>query len=217
MILKLVLKDMRAFGFRLLIFLFLLIAFNCFMASNDKNASWWLFILITSAGVSSIIPAFLVLDKNYKGEILSCSLPVSRKEIILSKFLLLFIIAAAGYILIYISAVFMDGILNYPDFYVFTHPLMLLIEFTYFSTLISITMLILSTTGNIIWMVVANLTYLVVFILGLDKIVFTEGIAASYDLLSEGLYYSIIFTLFTVLILIISFRLSIKYYSLKNI
>ena len=217
MILKLVLKDLRAFGLRLFFFLLLLLSFNCFMASNDRSASWWLFILITSAGVSTIIPVFIVLENNYKGEILSCSLPVSRKEIILSKFSLLFLTAIVGYIFIYIAAFIMDSTLNYSDFYIFTNPLMLLIAFTYFSILISITILIMSTTANTLWIIIADLTFLVVFILGLEKIIFPGGIPASSEILERNIVSIIIVFTSVVLILYGLVKISIRKYMIRDI
>ena len=117
MIWKLVLKDFKAFGTQQFIFLILFIALNSFMAANDENGSWWLFILITSGGVSILIPFTFVMDRNFKGSLLSSSLPVSRKQIVISKFLLSVVLSAIGCFAIFIAATLLTTVLNFNDFF----------------------------------------------------------------------------------------------------
>jgi len=87
MIWKLVLKDLRAFGLNLLLMLVCYLAFSCFMAANDRSASWWLFLIIGSGQVSILIPAYFGFEKYYKSELLTCSLPITRNHIVLARML----------------------------------------------------------------------------------------------------------------------------------
>ena len=105
----------------------------------------------------------------------------------------------------------------YSCLYIFTNPLMLLIAFTYFSILISITILIMSTTANTLWIIIADLTFLVVFILGLEKIIFPGGIPASSEILERNIVSIIIVFTSVVLILYGLVKISIRKYMIRDI
>jgi len=217
MIWNLLKKDFIAFGAQMVIFIVLLLSFNSFMAANDRNASWWLFILITSAAVSALLPAFVILERNSKGELLSCSLPVNREKIIKSKFVLLFSAAIFGYLAINIAAFLMDETLNYYDYYIFTNPIMLTIIFTYFSLFVCITIVLYSVQRSIVAIVVADIIFLVTFILGVEKIVFPHGIENNTEKIQQSIMPIIIIIASICVIIFTSLKISVKNYSKADI
>lgn len=217
MILNLVRKDLRAFGSQMVFFIIMLLSFNSFMAANDRSGSWWLFILITSAGISTLLPAFVILDRNSNGELLSCSLPVNRKTIIKSKFVLLTLTAICGYLAINIAAFLMDATLNFYDYYIFTNPILLTVIFTYFSLFICITILVYSSQRGIVAIVVADIIFLVTFILGVEKLVFPHGIENDTENLQKSIIPIIIIITSICVIIFTSVKISIKNYSKNDI
>ena len=206
MIWKLVLKDFKAFGTQQFIFLILFIALNSFMAANDENGSWWLFILITSGGVSILIPFTFVMDRNFKGSLLSSSLPVSRKQIVISKFLLSVVLSAIGCFAIFIAATLLTTVLNFNDFFLFSNAVMLLITASYFLLFSSISILFVTAIKNTIWLIIADVLFLVIFILGFEKIFLPGGFSA--DTVLSGIDY--ILMMFWIVLLIVAVTMALK-------
>lgn len=213
MILNLVIKHLKSFGFQLLIFTIIILIFNSFMAYNDRSGSWWLFILITCGAVSMVIPASLIIERNYRGEFLSCSLPVSRKQIVVSNFIITGLIALFGYFAIYLTATILNAFIDFKDFYVFWNQLMLLIVTTYFLLFIAISIVLMSTIKNILWLVLADIIFLATYILGFEKVILPGGMAENPSSLNIGFYSILLWLLILSVIFYLSYKLSIKHYS----
>ena len=213
MIYNLVLKHLKSFGFQLLIFTLIIVLFNSFMAYNDRSGSWWLFVLITCGGVSMVIPASLIIERNFRGEVLSCSLPVSRKQIVGSNFIITGLIALFGYSAIYLTATILNSFIKFNDFFVVTHPLMLLIVVTYFLLFIAISIVLISTIKNILSLVLADIIFLVTYILGFEKVLIPGGIAENPLFLNIGFYSILLWLLIMSVILFMSYKLSVKNYT----
>ncbi len=213
MIYNLVLKHLKSFGFQLLIFTLIIVLFNSFMAYNDRSGSWWLFVLITCGGVSMVIPASLIIERNFRGEVLSCSLPVSRKQIVGSNFIITGLIALFGYSAIYLTATILNAFIKFNDFFVVIHPLMLLIVATYFLLFIAISIVLMSTIKNILSLVLADIIFLVTYILGFEKVLIPGGIAENPSFLNVGFYSILLWLLIMSVILFMSYKLSVKNYT----
>ena len=160
-----------------------------------------------------VIPASLIIERNFRGEVLSCSLPVSRKQIVISQYVITGLIAVFGYLTIYLTSTILKGIVDFKDFFVFTHPLMLLIVATYFLLFIAVSIVLMSTIRNILWLVLADIMFLVTYILGFEKVLIPGGIAENPSFKILGFYSILLWLAILIIALYTSYKLSVKYYS----
>ena len=82
--------------------------------------------------------------------------------------------------------------------------------------MINITVLIDTLTDNIIWMIIADLIFLVIFILGMEKVLFKGGLAESYGFLEEGIAFPAVLILI-IFSIYLSIKLSTKFYEKKDL
>ncbi len=138
MLIKLVLKDLRAFGMSLLIIAVLSLLVNTIFSFFDTQ-SWINYLMMSAGQISFIIGYFLTNEKMHHGELLICSLPVSRRTIIQGKYLTAMLLALLGMGLWFLYAWLLQAIfINMPgDFHLFANPMVIFWIIFYFSFFIS--------------------------------------------------------------------------------
>lgn len=115
MILKLILKDLKMSWRTLLIWTLLCLAWSAFLIAVLQD-SWKMYISIAPLQISFIIGAYAVKEKTSKGETLTCSLPVLRSSVILSRYLTAAVIAVIGIVIWSLNAWILHSLLtSTPD------------------------------------------------------------------------------------------------------
>jgi len=115
MILKLILKDIKMSWRTLLIWTLLCLLWSAFLIAILQD-SWKMYISIAPLQISFIIGAYAVKEKSSKGEMLTCSLPVLRSSIIISRYVTAAIIAVIGIIIWSLNAWILHSVLtSTPD------------------------------------------------------------------------------------------------------
>lgn len=139
MLTKMVLKDLRAFGRSLLIIAGLSLMVNTIFSFFDTQ-SWINYLMMSAGQISFIIGYFLTNEKMHHGELLICSLPVSRQTIIHGKYLTAMLLTLLGMGLWFLYAWVLHSIfIQMPDdFHLFSKPMVLFWIIFYFSFFISI-------------------------------------------------------------------------------
>lgn len=141
MIFRLILKDFKVCGKR--IFLRMLpAAMLLAVIFTYRYYSWHVYMMYGYIWISVAINQFAILEKKGLNEVLTCSLPVTRLEVVISKYL------TAGLIcIIFLGMWYLNGIIAshiYPNAATnFSYALnvkSVFISFVYFSVLISIFM-----------------------------------------------------------------------------
>jgi ABC-type transport system involved in multi-copper enzyme maturation permease subunit len=138
MMLNLLLKDLRAFGKSLLkITVLSLIVITLFIFLHE--GSWFIYIVMAAGQISFVIGYYLMSEKIHRGEILICSLPVTRKTIIRAKYLVALLIVIGGITLWFLYACLLNFIFtDLPgNFQLFTNPIVIFSILFYFSFFIS--------------------------------------------------------------------------------
>ncbi|MFC1554224.1 ABC-2 transporter permease [candidate division KSB1 bacterium] len=217
MLLKLVMKDLRAFGVYL-IFASLILAFNTGAMSQYLHYSWKGYIIMTACQISFILAYTLIQEKGKKAEILSCSLPSDRKSIIRSKYLLMsfvtvyciFVFLAFAYICLYL---FPERLV---DPYLISSPYSLLFVLILAFTFVSI-YIPLYITFNAIWLLI-NLALLSILI----TVLLVYGIHPGFsleniDISGSGNNYYVIMSILVPVFLYLSYRLSLFIFSRKEL
>jgi ABC-type Na+ efflux pump permease subunit len=138
MLIKLLLKDLRAFGKSLLIIAGLSLLLNTIFSFLDTQ-SWLNYLMMSAGQISFIIGYFLTGDKMRHGELLICSLPVSRRTIMQGKYLAAMLLALSGMVIWFLYAWLLHSIFTRMpgDFHLFTKPMVLFWIIFYFSFFIS--------------------------------------------------------------------------------
>ncbi len=139
MMLNLIIKDVRAFGKSLLrIAVLSLIMITLFVFLND--GSWFIYIVMAAGQISFIIGYYLMSEKMHRGELLICSLPVTRTAIMRSKYLVALFFAVGGMTLWFLYACLVKSIFTDTpgDFHLFTNPMVIFFILFYFSFFISL-------------------------------------------------------------------------------
>lgn len=95
MILKLVLKDIKMSWRTLLVWTILCLLWSAFFIVILQD-SWRMYISLAPLQISFIIGVYAVKEKTSKGEVLTCSLPVLRSSIIISRYVTAAVIAVIG-------------------------------------------------------------------------------------------------------------------------
>lgn len=136
--LTLLLKDLRAFGKSLLkITALSFIVISLFIFLNE--GSWFIYIMMAAGQISFIIGYYLMSEKMHRGELLICSLPVTRTAIMRAKYLAALLIAIGGMALWFLYACLLNSIFtDLPgNFHLFTNPMVIFFILFYFSFFIS--------------------------------------------------------------------------------
>ena len=134
----LLLKDARAFGKSLLkITVLSLIVITLFVFLNE--GSWFIYIVMAAGQISFVIGFYLMSEKMHQGELLICSLPVTRTAIMRGKYLAALFIAIGGMALWFLYACLLNFIFtDLPgNFHLFTNPMVIFSILFYFSFFIS--------------------------------------------------------------------------------
>ena len=139
MIAKLILKDIRGYWRFIVLSIFLPgIAWSLLLFLPYYH--WAGFVLFCSFAIFAAISYFSFSEKKQHIEVLTCSLPVTRTAIVLSRYLLALIITFVGIVLYYATAYIGDFI--YPHsvttFSQINHPKVLLMSLFFISIISSI-------------------------------------------------------------------------------
>ena len=139
MLLNLIIKDIRAYGKSILKITVLSLMVNTLFSFFNEH-SWFIYIVMAAGQISFIIGYYLMGEKMRRGEILICSLPVTRATIIRGKYLAASLIAIVGMMLWFSCAYLLNSIFtNTPgDFHLFTNPFVIFFILFYFSFFISV-------------------------------------------------------------------------------
>jgi ABC-type Na+ efflux pump permease subunit len=138
MMLTLLLKDLKAFGRSLLkITVLSLIVITLFVFLNE--GSWFIYIVMAAGQISFVIGYYLMSEKMRQGELLICSLPVTRNAIMRAKYLAASLIAIGGMALWFLYACLLNSIFtDLPgNFHLFTNPMVIIVILFYFSFFIN--------------------------------------------------------------------------------
>lgn len=174
-ILKNVLKDFRQFKIYIILILLGDLVFASFMVLNTNDQSWRLYILNGSGLISAAVIFYLYFDWNYKNDILTCSLPITRKELLFSKYLFSFFIVLSGSILFFISAYLFNKSADFYDYYLFSSPALWILILAYYIIFISLVHFARYQFDSFLFTVLTATTIMVVFILFTEKIIIDEG------------------------------------------
>ena len=139
MILNLMIKDVRAFGkttLKLTVLSLTVISLFSFISEH----SWFIYKIMAAGQISFLIGFYLMSEKMHRGELLICSLPVTRKTIIRGKYLAAALMALGGMVLWFLFAYLFNSIFtNTPgDFHLFTNLIIIFFILFYFSFFISV-------------------------------------------------------------------------------
>ena len=168
MIAKLILKDIKGY-WRFIVFTIFLPGIAWSLLLFLPYFHWSGYVLFCSMAIFAGISYFSFSEKKQHIEILTCSLPVTRTAIVLSRYLLALIITFVGIILYYATAYVGDFI--YPHsvttFSQINHPKVLLMSLFFISIISSIFLpgiFSLKITGMVFHFVIAmigglSLTY----------------------------------------------------------
>lgn len=139
MILNLLQKDMRAFGKSMLKLTALSLVVLCLFSFTSKN-SWLLYILMSAGQISFIVGLYLMSEKMHRGELMICSLPVTRIMLVRGKIIGASLVAFAGIIIWYLLALIFHSVINVrlTDSHLLFSPIMLVFVLLYFSFFISV-------------------------------------------------------------------------------
>ena len=98
MILKLVLKDIKASWKTLMWWMLMSLMMNVFFIAVLEY-SWKMYILIAPGQISFIIGIYAAQEKSRRGEVLTCSLPVLRSSVVFSRYITAAVLAVVGIII----------------------------------------------------------------------------------------------------------------------
>jgi len=200
MLLNLIIKDIRAYSksiFKLTVLS--LIVVTLFSFFNEH--SWFIYIVMSAGQISFIIGYYLMGEKMRQGEILICSLPVSRTAIIRGKYLAASLIAIGGMMLWFLYAFLLNSIFtNTPgDFHLFTNPIIIFFILFYFSFFISVFLPIVTIFDKIWALTNLSIVFAALFIVPFSLFYETRGMFFSEFKAGNILYIS----LFTVIMIIL--------------
>ncbi len=217
MILNLIIKDIRAYGKSLLkLTLLSLIVITAF--SVIYKQSWIIYIVMAAGQISFIIGYFLTSEKMRRGEMLVCSLPVTRNSIIQGRYLAASLIAILGVILWFLYACFLNSIFSSApgDFHLFTNPIILFFVVFYFSFFISVFFPIVTIFDKIWALTNLSIIFAALFIVPFTLFYEAKGLLFSESKTGDILFINIII-LISVLMLYISMRISLRLYNRREL
>ena len=217
MILNLMIKDMRAFGKSILIIVVLSLIVNTLFSFFNER-SWFIYIVMSAGQISFIIGYYLMGEKMRRGEILLCSLPITRRTIIRGKYLAASLIAIVGMILWFLYACLLNSIFTDTpaDFHLFTNPIVIFFVIFYFSFFISLFFPIVTIFDKIWALTNLSIVFAALFIVPFSLYFETRG-----SLISEFKAGNIVFISLLIAIMIIlpwlSITLSIKLFKRREL
>lgn len=140
MILRLVIKDIRAFGPMICVTILGYLLVASFFTVIENSPPWRPYIVIGSVQIVTVVGTYLVFAKRSKEDMLLLSLPIPRSTIVISKYATAACLVCFCSILWYGHAhflrVFFD--LDHPSFQLFHTPAIWLILITFYCFLISL-------------------------------------------------------------------------------
>jgi len=217
MMLNLMIKDVRTFGKSILIIAVLSLIVNTLFSFFNERA-WFIYIVMSAGQISFIIGYYLMGEKMRRGEILLCSLPITRRTIIRGKYLAASLIAIVGMILWFLYACLLNLIfIDAPgDFHLFTNPIVIFFVIFYFSFFISLFFPIVTIFDKIWALTNLSIVFAALFIVPFSLYFETKG-----SLLSEFKAGNIFLISFLIAIMIIlpwlSITLSIKLFKRREL
>ncbi|MCF7859514.1 MAG: ABC-2 transporter permease [Candidatus Cloacimonetes bacterium] len=210
-IIKNTFKDLRLFYRQIFLFLFGTVLFASFMATSTSDQSWRLYILNGSGLISCAVMFYLHFDKQHRNDVLTFSLPVSRMEILLSKYLTSWVIVLSGCFIYYISAAVLNLKFRFDDYYLFQNIYMGILILCYNLIFINAVLAAHSAFENIFFLIITGVTIMVMYILFVEKILLKDGLS------EPSLSAILILSTIIVLVTAVSFRYTQHYFSYKEI
>lgn len=214
---SLIIKDMRAFGKSILIITVLsLIVITLFSFFNER--SWFIYIVMSAGQISFIIGYYLMCEKMRRGEMLLCSLPITRPTIIREKYLAASLIAIGGMMLWFLYACLLNSIFTNPpaDFHLFTTPIVIFFVIFYFSFFISLFFPIVTVFDKIWALTNLSIVFAALFIVPFSLYFETRGLLLSEFKAGNILLISLL-TAIMIILPWLSITLSIKLFKRREL
>lgn len=138
--LKILRKDFAVYGKFILIGYLAQLLFSVIMVTYADDDSWRPFIFIGCIQISIVVLFYLVFEKMTKYDLLFFSLPLTKKQIVFSKYSTSIIITVVGLFLWYAAASILYSTLNSvpQDFYKFDSMKTVIVIAVFFSFFISL-------------------------------------------------------------------------------
>jgi hypothetical protein len=180
MILNLIMKDVKAFGKSILKITVLSLIVNTLFSFFNEH-SWFIYIVMAAGQISFIIGYYLMGEKMRRGEILICSLPITRVTIIRGKYLVATLITIGGMTLWFLYACLLNSIsTDTPgDFHLFTNPIVIFFTLFYFSFFISVFFPIVTIFDKIWALTNLSILFAAIFIVPFSLYFETRGLFAA--------------------------------------
>jgi hypothetical protein len=152
MILKLVLKDIKASWKTLMWWMLMSLMMNIFFIAVLEN-SWKMYILIAPGQISFIIGVYAAQEKCRRGEVLTCSLPVLRSSVVFSRYITAAALAVAGIIIWTLNAYFLHSVFaSAPgDFYLLAGNLFVFVLAVFYIVIFISMFLLIVNVFNAMW------------------------------------------------------------------
>jgi len=180
MIRNLIMKDVKAFGKSILKITVLSLIVNMLFSFFNEH-SWFIYIVMAAGQISFIIGYYLMGEKMRRGEILICSLPVTRTTIIRGKYLAASLIAIGGMTLWFLYVCILNSIFTDTpgDFHLFTNPIVIFFILFYFSFFISVFFPIVTIFDKIWALTNLSIFFAAIFIVPFSLCYETRGLLLS--------------------------------------
>jgi len=200
MILNLMIKDGRAFGKSILKITVLSLMVNTLFSFFNEH-SWFIYIVMAAGQISFIIGYYLMGEKMRRGEILICSLPITRTTIIRGKYLAASLIAIGGMILWFLYACLLNLIFTDTpdDFHLFTNPMVIFFVLFYFSFFISAFVPIVTIFDKIWALTNLSIFFAAIFIVPFSLYFENRGLLFSEFKASNFLFISLLTAIMIIL------------------
>jgi hypothetical protein len=217
MLLKLVLKDIKATWKTLLIWTLLCLAGSAFFMLIEN--SWKGYILIASGQISFIIGVYVAQEKGYGGEVLTCSLPVLRSSVVFSKYVTALAMAVGGIIIWIFNANLIHSVLpgTPDDFQLFAGNLFVPVIALFFIVFYISIFLPMVNVFNAVW-VFMNVSIGCLMVITLAIILIHPSFNSYYSgSKSADLPYLIVVALIASTVLCVSIMLSQKLFNKRDL
>ena len=215
--LNLMLKDIRAFGKSILIIAILSLIVNTLFSFFNER-SWFIYIVMSAGQISFIIGYYLMSEKMRRGEMLLCSLPISRPTIIRGKYLVASLIAIVGMILWFLNACLLNSIfIDTPgDFHLFTNPIVIFFILFYFSFFISIFFPIVTIFDKIWALTNLSILFAVIFIVPFSLYYEARGLLIA-EFKAGNIFIITLLTAIMIILLWLSIIISTKLFKRREL
>ena len=214
---SLMIKDMRAFGKSILIIAVLSLIVNTLFSFFNER-SWFIYIVMSAGQISFIIGYYLMSEKMRRGEMLLCSLSISRPTIIRGKYLVASLIAIVGMILWFLNACLLNSIfIDTPgDFHLFTNPIVIFFILFYFSFFISIFFPIVTIFDKIWALTNLSILFAVIFIVPFSLYYEARGLLIA-EFKAGNIFIITLLTAIMIILLWLSIIISTKLFKRREL